>query len=97
MDTVLLLLVQLLQWAFRLYKYILLARVLLSWIPIPYQWERIAAVIYRITEPVLSPIRSLLQRFAGNYLAMLDFSPIVAFFLLDLVQRLVMTVIYSLL
>ncbi len=65
---------------FRIYWIILLIRVLLSWIPHNPQ-NPIIKFIYEITQPVLG----LFQRFirpVGGF----DFTPIIAFFALDIVR-----------
>ena len=56
-------------------------RVLLSWFNIK---NRFAQVIFDLTEPVLLPIRNILPKST-----LLDFSPIVAFLLLQGLQYLV--------
>ena len=75
---------------FDVYSLILLARVLVSWFQVdPYsplmQW------LYRLTEPVLAPIRRLLPP-AGA----IDFSPIVAFILIIVVKQIVLSLLASL-
>ena len=65
-----------------LYWYIILARVLMSWFnPNPY--NPIVDAIYRLTEPVLSPIRRMLPSMGG-----FDLSPLVVFFILMFLQNL---------
>ncbi len=58
-----------------LYLVVLFARVVLSWIRLPY--NPIVVAIYKITEPVLSPIRRRLPMTWG-----IDFSPMILFLLL---------------
>ncbi|RME83340.1 MAG: YggT family protein [Caldilineae bacterium] len=59
----------------------LIARAILSWVRIdPY--HPIIRLLDQITEPVLAPIRRLLPMAAG-----LDFSPIIAIVLIDIVRR----------
>ena len=62
----------------------LLGRVLLSWFQVGPNspFYPVIAILYQVTEPILAPIRRLLPRFG-----MFDFSPIVAFLLLSVVQR----------
>ena len=62
----------------------LLARVLLSWFQVgpSSPFYPVISILYQVTEPILAPIRRLLPRFG-----MMDFSPIVAFILLSIVQR----------
>jgi YggT family protein len=65
--------------------FVLLARVLLSWIQIdPY--HPAVQFLYQITEPVLRPIRQMLP--AGGAL---DFSPLVAMLLVQLLTSVVAT------
>ncbi|HOT91890.1 MAG TPA: YggT family protein [Anaerolineae bacterium] len=80
-------LVFILQLAFELYSMALLTRVLFEWIHIPYS-SRVMRFLWDITEPVLAPLRRVLPPFAG-----LDFSPLIAFFLLSLLERLVFTML----
>ncbi|QOZ22453.1 YggT family protein [Bradyrhizobium sp. CCBAU 51753] len=71
-----------------LYMYLLLAAVVFSWLVafnvVNTRNQFVGAVVeflYRITEPVLGPIRRRLPNFGG-----LDISPIIVFFLLWLIQ-----------
>jgi len=65
----------------QLYSFVILARVLMSWVNIdPY--SPLARAIYNLTEPVLQPIRNLLPPAAG-----LDFSPIIVILLLQVVGQ----------
>ena len=71
-----------------LYVWLLIASAILSWL-IAFNVvntrnqfvSAIAEFLYRITEPVLGPIRRRLPSFGG-----LDISPIIAFFVLWLIQ-----------
>jgi len=76
-------LIFILRLAFELYSLALLARILFEWIRVPYS-SRVMRFLWDITEPLLAPIRSVLPSFGG-----LDFSPLIAFFLLNFAQRLV--------
>ena len=61
---------------------LIMIRVLLSWIPHdPY--NQIIQILYRITEPILKPIRDILPMQSMG----MDFSPIAAFFLLGFVKK----------
>ncbi len=78
---------------FTIYFWLIFARVILSWVRPSYNnpWlAQAAQVIYQLTEPVLAPIRQFMPR--GM---MLDFSPLVAMFLLNLVQRLLIQFLYT--
>ena len=64
----------------RIYKFTILARVLLSWTGAS-PHNSIVRFVIEVTEPVLRPIRNILPR-----MGMIDFSPLVAFFALDFLQ-----------
>ncbi len=63
------------------FNILILIRVLMSWVYSVAQ-SSFGRVIYDLTEPVLGPIRKLLP-----HSEMIDFSPIAAFVLLQLLQR----------
>jgi YggT family protein len=65
-----------------LYWYVILARVLMSWIN-PNPNNPIVDAIYRLTEPVLAPIRKMLPSMGG-----FDLSPLIVFFILMFLQNL---------
>ena len=61
-----------------LYIWVMLFRVILSWVHVPSLYQ-VKVILHRLTEPVLSPIRRFVPpyRFGG-----LDISPIIAFLLI---------------
>ena len=74
--------------AFEVYIFILFARVICSWIRVnPY--GKVFQFIFSLTEPMLAPIRRLMPR-----TMMLDFSPMILMFVLILLQRLLLMLIY---
>lgn len=78
----------------KVFEFALIARVLLSWLPVS-RSSKLADLLYTITEPVLGPIRNMLSRssFLNNsMLSMLDFSPIVAFILCDVIRNVVIMI-----
>jgi YggT family protein len=71
------------------YKYILIASALISWVnPDPY--NPVVSFLYRVTEPLLSRIRRKLPAFGP-----VDFSPLVAFALIYLLQIVLLNTIYQ--
>ena len=72
---------------FELYSMALLVRIIFEWVRVPYS-SRVMRFLWDITEPVLAPIRRALPPFGG-----LDFSPLIAFFLLNLLERAVFTML----
>ena len=83
MDSVIGLLVLLV----RLYEFVLLARVLISWVRVdPY--NPVVRFLYQITEPVLDPIRRALPQTMG-----IDFSPLIALLLIQVLLTVIVSVI----
>lgn len=81
--------IQLVQTLFEVYSFILLARVLTSWFQVdPY--NPVIRILYQLTEPLLAPIRRLLPQ-----TGMMDFSPIVAFIVITVVERIVISMMIS--
>lgn len=72
----------LVSWTFTILKIALLVRVITSWLPIsPYsRWVRWA---FLLSEPFLAPLRRIVPN-----LGMLDITPILAYFLLNLLESL---------
>jgi YggT family protein len=72
---------------FNLYSFLILARVLLSWINAS-PGNPIVTLIIEATDPVLKPLRSVIPP-----IGMMDLSPIAALILLQIVETIVMTII----
>jgi YggT family protein len=69
------------------YEIVLIARILMSWVPLDRSnptIDSIARFLYDITEPVLAPVRNALPAMGG-----FDFSPILVFIGLQVVSSLV--------
>lgn len=75
---------------------ILFARVVLSWLRLS-PWHpvnrRIGPFVFAVTEPLLRPIRRALAGVQGR--SPLDFSPMIAYLLLNIVQTVVMRMLYA--
>jgi len=75
---------------FELYRWMVLARVILSWVRVdPY--HPVIRFLYKATEPVLKPFRRVIPALGG-----IDFSPIVVFFLLDLARQIMIRFLFAL-
>ncbi len=72
------------QWLFQLFYVLLLIRIILSWVPGVNLYHPAVQFVYRVTSPILDPIRRVVPPVAG-----LDLSPLVALLLLSLIQRVV--------
>ena len=67
----------------------ILIRILLSWIRVdPY--NPLVQLLFQITEPILGPFRRVIPPIGG-----LDFSPIVALIVLQLVQQFLVSILLS--
>ena len=62
----------------------ILARVILSWLPMGGSNNLLVAIVYQITEPVLAPLRRVIPR-----LGIFDLTPMIAIVLLGLIRELV--------
>ena len=60
----------------------IIARAILSWFS-PRPTNRLAIILYQVTEPVLSPLRRVIPR-----VGMIDLTPLAAIMLLQLIVRL---------
>lgn len=84
-------LVDLINMAFSILVWIIIGRCILSFIRHdPYQ--PIIKFIYDVSEPIMAPFRKLMPPMGG-----MDFSPIIAVFALSLLQKVVITLLYSIL
>lgn len=80
-------LIRLINIAFDVFWWLLIARFLLSWLPNLNYGHPAVVWLHRITDPVVRPFQGILV------LGMVDFSPVIVFFLLRLVQRVVNTLL----
>ena len=66
---------------------VIFGRVILSWVPARLPWG-LNDFIFSVTEPILAPIRRALPMAAG-----MDFSPLIALVLLQLVEQLLLRIL----
>ena len=82
-------LLQLINLLFTFYTLAIIARALLPWFRISY-YHPVMRFLIRITEPVLAPLRRYVPPVGG-----LDFTPMLALFLLWLAERLLRALIIA--
>lgn len=83
-------LAKILDQALKIYIWVIIIGAVISWVnPDPY--HPVVRVIDRLTEPVLRPIRRVLPPISG-----LDFSPVVAIFIVYLLQGVLVPLLYRL-
>lgn len=72
-------------WTLEIISFAIIARVLLSWIGQSSMNDKIIYFLYQITEPILGPIRQLLNKFL-NYRSRIDLSPLIAILILQFLK-----------
>ena len=76
--------------AFEILAILIIIRVLLSWFPYN-QYQPLIQILLKITDPILTPIRSLIRPVGG-----IDLSPIIVVFLIKLIQNFIISFLISL-
>jgi YggT family protein len=84
-------LIQFVSVSFDVFYWMMIARVLLSWVA-PRANNRLAEFVIDVTDYVLIPIRKFIPTNVGG----VDFSPILAIFLLNFLKRLVISLLLQL-
>ncbi len=84
-------LVQVVDLLLSLYVWIIIARAIISWVnPSPY--HPVVRFLYRVTEPVLRPVRRIIPPIYG-----IDFSPVIVIFVIYLIKNILYRMfVYSL-
>lgn len=77
--------VRILNTLFNLLELAILVECIASWIP-QIQGNKFISIIHNFTYPLLEPFRKLQDRFSSGL--PIDFSPIIALFVIDLLKRL---------
>jgi YggT family protein len=86
-------LAQIIDTAFLILYIMLFVRIILTWIPIG-RGSRIVEGLFAATEPILAPIRRLVQRSPlGGPGMMIDFSPLIAFIILQILNTLLVSLV----
>lgn len=84
-----LIVVDIISFLFRAYGFLILIRVLLSWVNVnPYRPaidHPLVDLLYRVTDPVLRPLQRIIPPIAGA----IDISPIVALLLLEFLRQII--------
>jgi len=89
-------------WFSNILIFLIFVRVILSWFPEPrgdgpfrQLYYGLLNVAHFMTDPITGPIRNLIQRSPlGGPGMVLDFSPIISFFLIRLVRDLLMQIVW---
>ncbi|MFZ5988836.1 MAG: YggT family protein [Bacillota bacterium] len=67
-------------------EYSIIIRAIISWFPVPKD-NALVRLLYQITEPILSPIRGMIEKSSFGRNSMIDISPIVALLVVTIVRR----------
>ena len=73
-----------------IYRYVLIARVLLSWLPSINWYNQPFKFLRDVTDPIMAPFSRLIPPIGG-----LDLSPILLFFVLGLLQRALLSLAFT--
>lgn len=77
----------------RLINFLVLIRIILSWIPMGGQ-NAFSIIIYNLTEPLLYPIRKMVENSPLGGGMMLDFSPMILVLILGFIQSVVASILF---
>lgn len=89
--------ITLVSFVFQLYEFLILIRVLLSWVNVnPYRPvidHPLVRVLHQVTDPVLEPLRRIIPPIGGA----IDISPVVALIGLEIVRTILISLLRGLL
>ena len=75
-----------------IYTIVIIVRAIISWVQ-PNPYNPIVQLLYRVTEPVLYPIRRMLFRYRGMRDTGIDFSPFIAIIMLYVIKSILFRVL----
>ncbi|MDF2953941.1 MAG: Cytochrome b6 maturation protein CCB3/Ycf19 [Thermodesulfobacterium sp.] len=82
MNIILKAFIQLVDLFLTIYVWIIIARAIISWVN-PYPYHPVVRFLYRVTEPVLAPLRRIIPPIAG-----IDITPAIVIFIIFVIQNL---------
>ncbi len=77
---------------FRILYILIVIRVLMSWIP-GSAYSSIGRLIHTLTDPILGPVKRMMDKSPLGGGMMLDFSPVIALFILDIIQMILLYIV----
>lgn len=72
---------------FNIIEIALVIRAVLSWIPNISRENPLIVLISQVTEPLLSPVRALVEKSSFGRNSMIDISPLIVFLILEVLKR----------
>lgn len=86
-------LIQAITYFFFFLKILLFIRIILSWLPFDAK-KTFLNIVYILIDPILNPIRTMIQKSPlGGRGMILDFSPIIAYIIFELLERLLISIV----
>jgi len=73
--------IQLIDLLLTIYIWIIIARAIISWVN-PFPFHPVVRFLYKVTEPVLAPVRRIIPPIAG-----IDVSPVIVIFIIFVIQN----------
>jgi len=81
---------------FSFLRILVLARIVISWLMLAMRPNALTNIIYNLTEPLLAPIRNLLNRSPLGGMGMpIDFSVLVLYLIMGVLQNIVIEILTS--
>jgi YggT family protein len=74
--------IQLIDLLLSVYVWIIIARAIISWVN-PSLYHPLVRFLYKVTEPVLAPVRKIIPPIGG-----IDISPVIVIFIIFIIQNL---------
>ncbi len=68
----------------------LVIRAVLSWIPNISRDNPLIVILNQVTEPVLSPVRAMVEKSSFGRNSMIDISPLIVFLIIEVARRMLM-------
>ncbi len=79
---------------YEILTFAILIRCIISWLPLDRN-NVVVRIVYSLTEPILAPVRRMIERSPLGGGMMIDFSPVIAYFILYFIYRILVTIVYS--
>lgn len=79
---------------YEILSFAILLRCIISWLPLNRN-NIFVKIIYSLTEPILAPVRRLIDKSPLGGGMMVDFSPVIAYFLLHLIYSILTRIVIS--
>ena len=81
---------------FQILYYLILIRIILSWIP-SVRYTSFGGIIHNFTEPILGPVRNMVDSSPIGGGMMIDFSPVIALFIMNIVCNILKGIVSAIL